>query len=66
MPLAVTFLLTVVLSLTNVGIQKQILAVSLLCCAGEHQIQAQLADGPRLAALLLVGKQWLHASNSSM
>lgn len=33
------------LSLKAVGIQKQVLAGGLLSCAGQHHIQAQLAEG---------------------
>ena len=66
MPLAVTFLLTVVLSLKNVAIQKQTLAVSLLFCAGEHHVQAQRADGLQLAAILFVGSDGLCGSKSSV
>lgn len=66
MPLAVIFLLTVVLSLNNVGNQKQTLAVGLLSCAGEHHVQAQLADGLQLAAVLFVGSDGLCGSKSSV
>lgn len=45
MLLAVAFPLTVVSSLKAVGIQKQLLAVKLLSRAGEHHVQAQLAEG---------------------
>lgn len=49
MILAVAFPFTVVFSLKAVGIQKQVLAVSLLSCAGGHHIQAQLAEGLAVA-----------------
>lgn len=45
MPLAATFLSSVVLSLKNVGTQEQTPAVTLLLSAGEHHVQAPLADG---------------------
>lgn len=64
--LTVPFLLTIVLSPKNVGIQKQTLAVSLLLRAGEHHVQAQLADGLQLAAVLFVGSDGLCGSKSSV
>lgn len=66
MPHAFTFLLTAVLSLKHVGNQKQTIAVSLLFCAGEHHVQAQLADGLQVAAVLFVGNDGLCGSKSTV